>query len=444
MPKTIKPALYVCSACGAALESWSGRCPRCGEWNTLELVNRQSSHLSSVKLKLNSLNTSIEKDDNRFCCGIPAVDKLLGGGIVAGSVTLLSGDPGIGKSTLLLQIAGESSKTKTVLYVSGEESVHQIALRAKRLGLSSNRLSITSTSSTNQIASEILSGRHEIVIVDSIQTITLDEVGSSAGSIAQITNSSSLLTQAAKQSNCAVIIIGHVTKDGNVAGPKLLEHIVDVVMSLEGDLSGGLKLLRVSKNRFGPTNETAIFEMFATGLHSVSNPSAMLLAERKVTDGSVVLAAMEGSRPLLVEVQALVNPTSYGFPKRAASGFDLSRLNLLLAMIERRTSLKLSDKDVFLNLVGGLKINEPAADLAVVMAVASAARAKKLNHNAVVFGEVGLSGEIRSVPFISKRLAEAKQLGFNFAIGPKPLKDKPSDFLIPATDVKSALNKFLS
>jgi DNA repair protein RadA/Sms len=443
MPKTIKPALYVCSSCEVSLESWSGRCPRCGEWNTLEVVTNTNSASSGIRLKLNNLQSNIVEDERRFPCGIPAIDKLLGGGVVAGSITLLSGDPGIGKSTLLLQIAGESSTTKDVLYVSGEESVHQIALRAKRLGVRNDRLSVASTNSADQIAAEILSGRHGFVIVDSIQTIALDEVGSSAGSVAQVTNSSALLTQAAKQSNCAVIVVGHVTKEGNVAGPKLLEHIVDVVMSLEGDSSAGLKLLRVSKNRFGPTNETAIFEMFATGLHSVANPSALLLAERKATDGSVVLAAMEGSRPLLVEIQALVNPTSYGYPKRAASGFDLSRLNLLLAMIERRTTLKLGDKDVYLNLVGGLKINEPAADLAVVMAVASAARAKKLNHNAVVFGEVGLSGEIRSVPFVARRISEAKQLGFDFAIGPKSLKDKQSAFLIPALDVKSALNNFL-
>ena len=443
MPKTIKSATYSCNACGAVASTWSGRCPLCGEWNSLEIA--ADSQLSGYsKLTAKTMSESINSKEARLETAINGVDQVFGGGIVAGSVNLISGEPGMGKSTLLLQICAAIANKCEVLYVSGEESLHQVGMRAKRLNLTPKHLKIAATNSTDDISREIESGKFKLVVVDSIQTVRCLEVGSSAGSISQVTNSSALLARAAKQSNTAVILVGHITKEGNIAGPKLLEHIVDVVLSLEGDQSGGLKLLRVSKNRFGSTNETAIFEMKQTGLIPVINPSAILLAERKITDGSIVLATMEGSRPILVEVQALVNPTSYGYPKRAASGLDLSRLNLLLAMMERRTSLKLNDKDVYVNLVGGLRLNEPAGDLAIVMAVASAARGKKLNSNAVVFGEVGLSGEIRHVPFIDKRLAEARALGFEYAIGPKTPGNKSSSFLQPVIEVKQALNTYLS
>ena len=444
--KTIKPAKYICSNCNATYSTWSGRCENCGEWNTLDiqLTNLSNSNQVGSQLKIETVKQSLSDSENRILINEKSLDAVFGGGIVSGSVSLISGEPGMGKSTLLLQLAGMVSKNLPVLYVSGEESTHQVASRANRLAINEANLRISSSNLTDDIANEILSEKFKLVIVDSIQTLRCAQIGASVGSVSQVTNSTNLLTAAAKQSNTALIIVGHVTKDGSIAGPKQLEHAVDAVFSLEGDTSVGLKLLRVGKNRFGSTNETAIFEMLNSGLKPVINPSALLLAERQVSDGSVVLAAMEGNRPILVEVQALVNPTSYGYPKRAASGLDLGRLNLLIAMLERRTKLKLGDKDIYLNIVGGIKVNEPAADLAIAMAIASASKAKQLKDNAVVFGEVGLSGEIRHVSNIDKRIAEAKQLGFTYAIGPKPLKSKPSQFLKSVSDVRSALNTFLS
>ena len=279
-------------------------------------------------------------------------------------------------------------------------------------------------------------------MVDSIQTVSVAAVSSAAGSVSQITNSTQLILNAAKQSGVAVILVGHVTKEGSIAGPKVLEHVVDVVLQLEGDRYGGFKVLRAVKNRFGPTNEAGIFEMVGEGLKPVENPSAALLAERQVSDGSIILATMEGTRPLLVEVQALVNKTSYGYPKRAASGIDLNRVNLLVAMLERRTKLRLGEQDIYVNIVGGIKITEPAADLAVCMAIGSASKGLQLKSNAVVFGEVGLSGEVRHVPYVEKRLAEAKKMGFDAAIGPHQKGTKQS-LLQSVPDVRSALNQFL-
>lgn len=295
----------------------------------------------------------------------------------------------------------------------------------------------------DDIASTIAEGKYDLIIVDSIQAISANAISSAAGTVSQITNSTQLLIVAAKQTNTALVVVGHVTKEGSIAGPKVLEHVVDVVLQLEGDRYGGFKLLRGVKNRFGSTNETGIFEMIEQGLMPVKNPSAALLAERQVSDGSVVLATMEGTRPLLVEVQALVNKTSYGYPKRAASGMDLNRLNLLVAMLERRTKLNLAEFDIYINIVGGIKITEPAADLAVCMAIASAAKGMQLKKNAVVFGEVGLSGEVRHVPYIDKRVAEAKKLGFDGAIGPIIKTGKQPAGLSGVLDVKSALNQFL-
>jgi len=295
----------------------------------------------------------------------------------------------------------------------------------------------------NDIASTISSGGYELVIVDSIQTVTVNEVASAAGNVSQITNSAQLLSAAAKSSNTALILVGHVTKEGSIAGPKILEHMVDVVLQLEGDRYGGFKILRGVKNRFGSTNEAGIFEMNDDGMRPVDNPSAALLAERQVSDGSIVHATMEGTRPILVEIQALVNPTSYGYPKRTASGIDLNRVNLLIAMLERRTKLKLADKDIYVNVVGGIRLSEPAADLAVCMAIASAAKAMQLKKNAVVFGEVGLSGEVRHVPFAEKRAAEAKKMGFETVIGPKVRTGKKPASLSEVGDIRSALNTFL-
>jgi DNA repair protein RadA/Sms len=390
-----------------------------------------------------SVAKSVSSDKARLASGVKEVDDVFGGGIVAGSVNLIAGQPGIGKSTLLLQIAYAIAGKASVLYVSGEESAHQIGLRAKRLGTTRSELQLVTSTSADDVAATIASGDYKLVIVDSIQTLSCSAVSSAAGTVSQITNSTQLLTLAAKQSSTAVILVGHVTKEGSIAGPKVLEHVVDVVLQLEGDRYGGFKLLRAIKNRFGSTNEAGIFEMVEDGLQPVENPSAALLAERQVSDGSIVLATLEGTRPLLVEVQALVNRTSYGYPRRAASGFDLNRLNLLVAMLERRTKLKLGEHDIYINIVGGIQISEPAADLAICLAIGSAAKGLQLKQNTVVFGEVGLSGEVRHVAHSDKRLAEAKKLGFKSAIGPVIKSGKKLTGLYGVSDVRSALNKFL-
>ena len=390
-----------------------------------------------------SVGSMIAHDQKRLKSGIDDVDIVLGGGIVAGSVNLIAGQPGIGKSTLLLQLANAIAKKHAVLYVSGEESGHQIGLRAQRLGVDTDTLQLATTTSADDIAATVATKQYELVVVDSIQTVTVGAVSSAAGSVSQITNSTHLILNAAKQSGTAVVLVGHVTKEGSIAGPKVLEHVVDVVLQLEGDRYGGFKVLRAVKNRFGPTSEAGIFEMVGQGLQPVANPSEALLAERQVSDGSVVLATLEGTRPLLVEVQALVNKTSYGYPKRAASGIDLNRVNLLVAMLERRTKLNLGEQDIYINIVGGMKITEPAADLAICLAIGSAARGMQLRANAVVFGEVGLSGEVRHVPHIDKRIAEAKKMGFEAAIGPRQKQDKQSSFLQVVPDVRTALNTSL-
>jgi DNA repair protein RadA/Sms len=440
---------FVCSNCGAIRSAWAGRCDNCGEWNTIQeeavVVAPSGTALSSHRqLEVVAASSVVGADtQKRLQVGISDVDTVLGGGLVAGSVTLIAGQPGIGKSTLLLQISVALCKHAKVLYVSGEESVRQIGIRAERLGAKHQSLQLAAGTSAEDIASTILKGDYDTVVVDSIQTITVSNVASMAGTVSQITNSTYVLMNAAKQSNTAVILVGHVTKEGSIAGPKVLEHVVDVVLQLEGDRYGGFKILRSVKNRFGSTNEAGIFEMLESGLEQVKNPSAALLAERQVTDGSVVLATMEGSRPILVEVQALVNKTSYGYPKRTASGMELTRLNLLVAMLERRTKLQLADQDIYINIVGGIKLTEPAADLAVCMAIGSAAKGLQLKGNAVVFGEVGLSGEVRHVPFAEKRLAEAEKLGFDIAIGPKTKTTKKSSILQPVSNVRSALNTYL-
>lgn len=438
---------YVCSNCGAMSASWAGRCPQCGEWNTLQeeaqIVVGGSASSQGRLLKPARVDALVGHDQPRLKTGMEDVDLILGGGIVAGSVNLIAGQPGIGKSTLLLQLAYAASANASVLYVSGEESAHQIGLRAERLGAVRTELQLATSTSADDIAATVASGKYKLVIVDSIQTISCSAVGSAAGTVSQITNSTQLITLAAKQTDTAVILVGHVTKEGAIAGPKVLEHVVDVVLQLEGDRYGGFKILRAIKNRFGSTNEAGIFEMVEEGLQPVENPSAALLAERQVTDGSVVLATVEGTRPLLVEVQALVNKTSYGYPKRAASGFDLNRLNLLVAMLERRTKLSLADQDIYVNIVGGMRITEPAADLAICMAIASAAKGMQLKKNAVVFGEIGLSGEVRHVPQLEKRLAEAKKLGFETAIGPLQKTGKKLAFLHGVPDARTALNQFL-
>lgn len=445
-----KRTQYVCTECGEPSSSWAGKCASCGAWNSLEeqittdvLVSGGKTTAGKV-LQSESATSLAASDDKRMTTQIKDVDDVLGGGIVVGSVVLIAGQPGIGKSTLLMQISSSVAKNNRVLYVSGEESGHQVGQRAKRLGVSGKQLQLASSTSADDIAASIVSKQYDLVIVDSIQTVATDAISSAPGSISQITNSTRLILQAAKQSNVAVIIVGHVTKDGVIAGPKVLEHVVDVVLQLEGDRYGGFKLLRATKNRFGPTHEAGIFEMVNEGLKPVDNPSAALLEERQASDGSVVLATLEGTRPILVEVQALVNKSNYGYPKRAASGIDLNRMNLLVAMLEKRTKLNLAENDIYINIVGGLKLSEPAADLAVCMAIGSAARGMQLKGNVVVFGEVGLSGEVRHVPFIEKRIHEAKKMGFEAAIGPQPKGSEKLPLpLHSVSDVRSALNQFL-
>lgn len=439
---------YMCNNCGAQTQTWSGKCYSCGEWNTLEeavvSADLQTVQKSGVRLQSQSIKDATAKDFKRLRTGDNEVDTVLGGGLVAGSVVLLAGQPGMGKSTLLLQLAQKLSVGSKVLYVSGEESAHQIGLRAERLGANKGAMQLATSNSADDTAATIAAGEFDVVVVDSIQTIATASVTSSAGSVSQITSCTHLLTAAAKQTNTALILVGHVTKEGSIAGPKILEHLVDVVLQLEGDRYGGFKILRAIKNRYGSTSEAGIFEMLDTGLSVVANPSEALLAERQVSDGSIVLATMEGTRPLLVEVQALVNKTSYGYPKRAASGMDLNRLNLLVAMLERRTKLKLAENDIYINIVGGIRLTEPAADLAVCMAIASASKGMQLKQDMVVFGEVGLSGEVRHVPHVDKRLAEALKLGFVGAIGPKNKKEtKKALHYHGVPDIRTALNSFL-
>jgi len=387
---------------------------------------------------------SAEETIQRMSTGFEDLDTVLGGGILPGGVLLLAGQPGIGKSTLLLQVAAKIAETQPVLYASGEESASQVKLRATRLGaVASDDLQFVSSTSADDITATIRSGAYKVVIIDSIQTLSLDEITSAPGTVSQITNSSNVIIRAAKESGAAVILVGHVTKEGSIAGPKVLEHLVDVVLQFEGDRYGGFKVVRAVKNRYGSTSEAAIFEMDESGLKIVSNPSAALLAERQNADGSVVLATLEGNRPILVEIQALVNQSNFGYPKRTASGFDLNRLNLLIAVLEKRTKLNLSDKDIYINVVGGLKLADPAADLAVAMAIASAAAGRKLDDGLVVYGEVGLGGEIRSVAQADKRVAEAKKLGFTQAIAPVQ-PGKKNSFINGVRDIRAALIDYLA
>lgn len=447
---------FVCQNCGTSYPKWSGRCENCGEWNTLveqpvaggggksAVARGATSGRVLVPQTMQSISTG-EKIP-RLRTGFTDLDDVLGGGIVSGGVLLMAGQPGIGKSTLLLQIASHIGATQPVLYASGEESASQVKLRAERLGATTQeQLHFVATTSADDIAATIRSGAYKLVIIDSIQTLSLDEITSAPGTVSQITNSSNVIIRAAKDAGASVILVGHVTKEGSIAGPKVLEHLVDVVLQFEGDRYGGFKIVRAAKNRYGATSEAAIFEMVEAGLSLVTNPSAALLAERQSADGSVVLATLEGTRPLLVEIQALVNETHFGYPKRTASGFDINRLNVLIAVLEQRTKLKLSDKDIYINIVGGLKLNDPAADLAICMAIASASAGRKLDDQTVVFGEVGLGGEIRSANGSERRLAEAKKLGFKAAIAPMSALQSPAtaSIVTGVRDLRQALIDYL-
>jgi len=438
---------FICQNCNTSYGKWVGKCENCGEWNSLveQMIDIGKSAVSKGSesgkpLSVQSMHKlSTEEGMKRYDTGLEELNSVLGGGILSGGVVLLAGQPGIGKSTLLLQLCAHVAQKYNVLYVSGEESASQVKIRAVRLGAETKEsLDFASSTSANDISASLKTGRYDLVIVDSIQTIALDELASAPGTVSQITGSSNVIIRAAKQSNSAVILVGHVTKEGSIAGPKVLEHLVDVVLNFEGDRYGGFKIVRAIKNRFGSTSEVAIFDMQGDGLKPVDNPSAALLSERQNVDGSVVLATLEGNRPLLVEIQALVQPTHFGYPKRTASGYDINRLSVLLAVLERRTKLSLGDKDVYINVVGGIKLHDPASDLAICMAIASAVSGRKLADDTIVFGEVGLGGEIRSAPLSDKRIQEAIKLGFSKAIAPISSK-KDNSFVIGVKDLRAAL-----
>lgn len=395
---------------------------QCGAWDSLiesvVIGSAKKSINSSPSTKPEQFHAITSAEKARIATGNSEVDSVLGGGIVPGSLTLLAGDPGIGKSTLALQLAAEVAKKCRVLYISGEESASQVKLRGARLKNLYTEFDFLASTDVDEVLAHANSGTYQLIVVDSIQTMMSQNLSSAAGTTSQITNNTNSLVRAAKATGTAFIIIGHVTKEGNVAGPRLMEHLVDTVLYLEGERYGLLKMLRSVKNRFGATNAVGMLEMTEEGLKEVLNPSEALLQERQQLPGSVVFVGMEGSRPILVEVQALVSPSVYGYPKRMADGFDINRLGLLCAVMQKRGGVNLSNQDVYVNIVGGIRLNEPAIDLAIILSIASAANGKIINPKTVVFGEVGLSGEIRSVNMPKLRLDEAKKLGFDRAIIP--------------------------
>ncbi len=399
---------------------------QCGAWDSIvesvALGTSGNKKLATPTTKIDKFHEISSSDKSRIGTGNSEVDAVLGGGIVPGSLILLAGDPGIGKSTLVLQIAAEVAKQCKVLYVSGEESAAQVKLRGARLKGMNTEFEFLATTDVDEVLAYAQTGGYQLVVVDSIQTMVSQNLSGSAGTTSQITNNTNSLVRLAKTTNTSFIIIGHVTKEGNVAGPRLMEHLVDTVLYLEGERYGLLKLLRSVKNRFGATNEVGMLEMTEAGLVAVKNPSEALLQERQELPGSVVFVGMEGSRPILVEVQALVSTSVFGYPKRVADGFDLNRLGLLCAVMQKRGGINLSSHDVYVNIVGGIKLAEPAIDLAIILAIASASSGKIIKPSTVVFGEVGLSGEVRSVNMSNLRLREASKLGYKNAIVPSSAK----------------------
>jgi DNA repair protein RadA/Sms len=412
---------YICSNCGYESVRWLGKCPECDSWNTFteELVEKGRRNQTKVlqKVSFHKINDITATEDDRIKTGITEFDRVLGGGLMPGSVVLLGGDPGIGKSTLAMQAC--SKIKKIVLYVTGEESDKQIKLRSSRLKITSDEFYVLAETELEQVIASINNLSPSVVIIDSIQTMYRSELENSPGTITQIRECTSLLMEEAKKNHYSVVIIGHVTKEGMIAGPKLLEHIVDTVIQFEGESSHSFRILRAQKNRFGSTNEIGVFEMYEEGLREVSNPSELFLSERdKQTPGSVITSSIEGTRPILLEVQALVTPSNYGYPQRVATGFDQRRLSILLAVLEKRANIRVSAANVFLNMAGGLRIQEPAVDLAVCVSIASSLLDKVVNNQMVIIGEVGLGGEVRSVANIDKRIQEAEKLGFTIAVIP--------------------------
>ncbi len=422
-------SVYVCSNCGYETPKWLGKCPECLEWSTLQeeirevvSASKSKSVLSGGARSVTSYTLSDIKPDNelRYKTGMKELDRVLGGGIVKGSLVLLSGDPGIGKSTILLQICQQLGKTLKILYVSGEESYSQIKLRADRLKVSSENLSVLCETDTQAICEHIKATTPDLVIIDSIQTMNFTELNSSPGCVTQVRESSNLFMRTAKSLSIPIIMVGHVNKDGNIAGPKVLEHIVDAVLYFEGERNLSFRILRAVKNRFGSTNEIGVFEMYDSGLKEVQNPSEMLISGRpKNTPGSCVACVMEGTRPLLAEIQGLVCTTNFGNPRRISNGFDFNRLNMLIAVLEKRGGYYFNNCDAYINIVGGMKLDEPALDLTIAMALVSSLKDYALRDDVIAFGEIGLAGEIRGVSHCEQRIKEASRLGFNKCIIPK-------------------------
>lgn len=440
--------VFVCSSCGYQSPKWNGRCPDCGEWNTLEEEIKapasaagRGAYARQSTLEAIPLNRISEATEHRYLTGMPELDRVLGGGIVKGSLVLLGGDPGIGKSTLLLQICQYLGENMEVLYVSGEESPHQIKLRAQRLGVETPNLSLLAETDIQLINEFIKSAQPQLVIIDSIQTMNFTEIASSPGTISQVRECTNLLLRTAKALDIPVIIVGHVNKDGNIAGPKVLEHVVDAVLYFEGERNLPYRILRAAKNRFGSTNEIGVFEMLDNGLHQVENPSMMLLSGRpRNTSGTCVACVMEGSRPILAEVQGLATPTGFGTPRRMATGFDYNRLALLIAVLEKRAGYFFSNMDTYINIVGGLKLDEPAADLTVALALISSLKDVCVPENVIAFGEIGLAGEVRAVNNCEQRINEAARMGFHKCIIPKHNLKTVSDNIRSKIDVIGVRN----
>ena len=419
---------FICQNCGFETPKWMGKCPECSSWNSFEETVSQKE---KVKPSLSTVGNGVSRavpidsiearDEDRQSSGIKELDRVLGGGIVEGSLTRVGGDPGIGKSTILLQLSQNlSQKNFKVLYISGEESAYQLSMRAKRLGISSPNLYIMAESNLEVIRLQVENLNPDYMIVDSIQTMFTQQITSTPGSVSQVKEATSLLMKISKSMGIATFIVGHVTKDGSIAGPRLLEHMVDTVLYFEGDRYNTYRMIRAVKNRFGSTNELGVFEMSGLGLIEVENPSKILISEKpKGVSGSVIVSTMEGTRPMLAEIQALVSPNSFGIPRRMCTGVDSSRMSLLLAVLEKRAGMQVQGQDVYLNVVGGIKLAEPAIDLGIVLSIASGFRNREIDQGLVAIGEVGLTGEVRGVNFIEKRIKECVKLGFTKAIVPK-------------------------
>ena len=448
-----KTAVYFCQSCGYESAKWMGQCPGCREWNTFveELVDKKSSGKSTTKMSGEQRRpqtlASIEvKDEQRTASGMEELDRVLGGGIVSGSMVLVGGDPGIGKSTLLLQVCKNlADQGVSVLYISGEESLQQIKLRAQRIGTFTDHMKLFCETDLDEIRQIISIEKPKVVVVDSIQTMYHSQVSSAPGSVSQVRESTAAFMQIAKGDGVTVFIVGHVTKEGVVAGPRVLEHMVDTVLYFEGDRYASYRILRGVKNRFGSTNEIGVFEMRGDGLREVENPSEYMLSGKpEQASGSVVACSMEGSRPILIEIQALVCHSNFGIPRRTAAGTDFNRVNLLMAVLEKRLNLRMSECDAYVNIAGGIRMNEPAIDLGIVLALVSSFKNRVIDEKTICFGEVGLSGEVRAVSMPAQRVAEAAKLGFTTCILPKVCLEglqKPKGMqLIGVSNVREALD----